>query len=97
MTKRPSDAEGIVGPVLLCQRRQGIEGFLDRFIEIFGVDDQLAVGARSNGRPAVEFNRGGEHETVVIVGVLADEIHAAGSAVDVRTGPKTSLERVDKL
>ena len=97
LPKRPSDSERIVGPVLLCQGRQGIEGFLDGFMEIFGVDDQLAVGARSNRGPTIEFNGGGQNETIVVVGVLADEIHAAGSAVDVGGGPKTGLERINKL
>ena len=61
------------------------------------MDDQLTVPAWSSGRPAIEVNRGWQHEAVVIVGVLADQIHAAGRAVNARRRAKARLERVEKL
>jgi hypothetical protein len=45
------------------------------------MDNELSVGARRSGYPAVEFSRRGQNETIVVVGVLANEIHAARSPV----------------
>src|SRR5882762_11161326 len=97
LTERPGDAQWIIGPVLFPQGRQGIQAGLDRFIEILGMDDKLAIAARSHRRPAIEFNRGWQHEAVVIVGVLSNQVHAPGCAVNVRGRAKARLERVQKL
>jgi len=61
------------------------------------MDDQLAVAPRSGGRPAIEFNRGRQHEAVVIVGMLANQIHPAGRPVNARAGAEARLESVQKL
>src|SRR5882762_7247653 len=97
LTERPGHAQWIIGPVLFPQGRQGIQAGLDRFIEILGMNNQLGVTAWSSGRPAIEFNCGWQHETVVVVGVLPNQIHAAWRAVNARGRAKARLERVQKL
>src|SRR5713226_6257909 len=61
------------------------------------MDNQLAVTARSSERPAIEFNRSRQHEAVVIVGVLADQVDAAGRPVNGCGGAKAGLECVQEL
>src|SRR6266853_433696 len=61
------------------------------------MDDESAVAPWSSSRPAIEFNRGWQHEAAVIVGVLADQIHAAGCPVNACGGAEACLECVQKL
>ena len=61
------------------------------------MDDKLPVTAWSNCCPAIEINRGWQHEAVVIIGMLADQVHAAWCAVNARGGAKAHLEFVQKL
>src|SRR5882672_1822035 len=56
---------------------------LDRFGEIRGMQQELAVTAGSNSDPDVELDRGRHHETVVVVGVLANEVDATRSSADI--------------
>ncbi len=62
--------------------------------KIFGVNVYPAVVARGGGDPGVHIHRHGHHEAVVIVGVLADQIYAAGSAIDPRILSVQFLELV---
>jgi len=48
-------------------------------------------------RPAIEFDGGGQYEAVVIVGVLADQVHAAGRPVNACGGAEVGLECVQEL
>lgn len=61
------------------------------------MDDDLAVSAGSNGRPAIEFDGSGQYEPFVIVGVFADKVDATRGAINVRRGPEAGLESVQKL
>ena len=61
------------------------------------MDDQLAVTACSSGHPAIELNRSRQNEAVVVVGVFANQIHAAGRPVNARGCPKAGLESVQNL
>src|SRR5256885_12697136 len=61
------------------------------------MDDQLPVTAWRCGHPAIEFNRGRQHKAVIIVGVFANQIHAAWRTVNARGRPKMPLESVQKL
>ena len=45
------------------------------------MDNEISVAARGRSYPAVEFNRRGQNETLVVVGMLADEVHTARSTV----------------
>jgi hypothetical protein len=53
-----------------------------------GLDRDRAVGALASRCPGGELQRGRKYEAVVVVGVVADEIHAARSAHDHRASPK---------
>jgi hypothetical protein len=61
------------------------------------MDDQLPVTAWSNCRPTIKLNCGRQHEAVVVVGVLADQVHAAWRPVNARSRAKAHLESVQKL
>ena len=61
------------------------------------MDDEFPVVARRSNRPTVELNRGGEHESIVIVGVFADEIDPARGPVNLCGRPKAGTESVKKL
>ena len=62
--------------------------------EIFGVYVHAAVVARGGGDPGVQIHRHGHYESIVIVGVLADQVHSARSAIDPRILPIQFLELV---
>jgi len=85
----PEDSWPSASSLRVTRNRAG----LDRFIEILGMDDQLVVAAWNSGRPAIEFNRGRQHEAVVIVRVLPNQVHA----VNVRGRAKARLESVKNL
>src|SRR5438128_7238160 len=61
------------------------------------MDRQLAVSAWSRGRPAIGLDGPGQHEPVVIVGVLADQIHPARGTANACGRPKAGLECVQNL
>src|SRR5580704_2335503 len=63
---------------------------LGRSGKFLGINAELAVFARANGRPAIKFDGGGHGEAVVVVGVLADQIDPARSAVNTRRPRKSS-------
>ena len=54
-----------------------VEIDLDFFVEIFGVDLQLALFEWRDADPGGEIERGGHHKAVVIIGVLTNEINPA--------------------
>jgi hypothetical protein len=49
---------------------------------------QEVIATRSECGPGVEVNRCRQHESIVVVGMFADEIYAAGRAEDARLGIK---------
>src|SRR5580704_4879074 len=59
---------------------------------MFGVDLELAVIAFGGGDPGIETDRHRHHVALVVIGVLADEIDAAGRAKDLRAGAEKSAE-----
>ena len=63
-------------PSLVCFR--SIEGKFLGFVVIDGMHDHLAVVARLQGDPHGAIDGQRQHETVVVVGMLADQIHPAG-------------------
>ena len=79
------DADHVVGPVVLRApaRRTSASGQSRSLPAVFGVDAQLAVargrGAAIAGR---QVQRHRQHEAEVVIGVLADQVDAAGRAVD---------------
>src|SRR5882724_11925371 len=82
----------VVSPVAL-----GCSGFvvqikLARFVEGFRIHLQLAIGSGANCHTRGEPNRGRHHESIVVVRVLADYVHPAGSAEDTRLATITSFE-----
>src|SRR6266702_3868965 len=61
------------------------------------MDDEFLVVAGRSNRPTVELNRGREHESIVIVGVFADQIDPARGPVNLCGRPKAGTESVKKL
>src|SRR5712691_1358149 len=61
------------------------------------MDDEFPVVARRSNRPTVELNRGREHESIVIVGVFADQIDPPRGPVNLCGRPKAGTESVKKL
>src|SRR5467141_1016663 len=61
------------------------------------MNDESAVTPWSSDRPAIEFDGGGQYEAVIIVGVLADQVHAAGRPENACGGAEVGLECVQKL
>src|SRR5690242_17089133 len=61
------------------------------------MNGQLAVTPRRSSRPAIKFNRCGQHKSVVVVGVFADKIHAPRCPVKACGRPKARLESVQNL
>src|SRR5262245_50821686 len=55
---------------------------LDAFGEILGIDRELAVVARRQGDPGRKADRDGHNETVIVVGVFADQVDASGGAIN---------------
>src|SRR3954468_3671551 len=53
---------------------------LARIAKLVGVDAQLGVVAQTSGNKRGEFDRGRHDETIVVVGVLANKVHATGCA-----------------
>ncbi len=76
------DAEHVVRPVVPAARRGSIEVELARFVHEQGMDADLAVRAGRAGDEGGEIERRRHDETVVVVGVLADQVHPAGRAAD---------------
>jgi len=72
--------------------RTGAEIGEGQRVEIFGVDSEFLIVARRDRHPAIEIDGGGQHEAAVIVGMLTDEVGAAGRAEYFRLCLKTLAE-----
>ena len=78
-----SETEGLIGLFLntIVLRAQFTDHLNFRsLLQVFGKDTQCRVVSRADGDPGVAVNRGGKSEAVIVVGMLADEIHAARCA-----------------
>ena len=51
-------------------------------VVILGMEDELSVIAGRGGHPTVEFNSSWQNKSVVVVGMLADEVDTAGGTVN---------------
>ena len=74
--------DGVVAPgpsrAHLCAVKIGFGGIGN----VFRIDDELSILTRSDGDPAGEVNRHRHYESLVVVGMLADQVDAAGRAID---------------
>ena len=82
LAKRPEDAGGVVGPLFGAGGEQLVDGAVNALVEVDGVGEEAAVGARRDGDEGGEVDGGGHDEAAGVVGVLADEVDAAGCAVE---------------
>ena len=89
--QRPVDNRSIFG---VWAKFTIAQASLNCFVEVLGMDDQLVVVPRSDGDAAREFDASGQDETVVVIRMFADQIHAPGRAVHGRGVPKHLLEFV---
>ena len=78
------DAADVVGPALVTVLGTCISSELVALVVIVGSHDPDAiVGARRDGNFGGEVDGAGQHETVVVVGVLADQVDTTRCADDV--------------
>ena len=80
----PEDAGGVVGPGPGAGGEEFVDGDVDALVEVDGVGEEAAVGARGDGDEGGEVDGGGHDEAAGVVGVLADEVDAAGGAEEAR-------------
>src|SRR5215813_610413 len=52
------------------------------FFEICRVDLNRAIFAGGDCRPTIESNRGGHDKTIVVIGMLADQVDSPRGAID---------------
>src|SRR3954471_15199339 len=69
-----------IGPMLARRTGQGVERQIDSLAELFRPNVQRAIVSRTAGDPGVETDGRGHDETVVVIGVLSNEVHAPGCA-----------------
>ena len=55
---------------------------LAHLVAVLGEDAGLRIRRGSDGHIRGQVERHGQHEAEVVIGVLADEVHTAGSAKD---------------
>jgi hypothetical protein len=91
------DAQYIVAPGAGALGRQTIDIELEISGELVGLDQQLAVRPRGNRDQAGKLNCGGHDETFVVIGMLADQIHAAGRAENPGHIPEAPLKLLGKF
>ena len=74
-----NDALGIVRPAVLLAVAEGGEGSPLSILVVHGKKTQVGVLAAGDGNAGGEIDGHGKHETVIVVSMLAYEIHATGS------------------
>src|SRR5579872_2484936 len=90
--KNRSDPDHIVTPSADAAFGQMIEIEFELAGKFFGVNREPAILPRSNRHISRESNGRGHHEAVVVVGVFADQVDAAGCAEDLRTDSECFFE-----
>ena len=88
------DAADVVGPmmVLRCLRRLGFTVDPDRFAVLARADHDPLVVSRRRGDPRRSIDRHRHDEAVVVVGVLADQVHATRRVVQPRRSAEYAFE-----
>src|SRR5216684_5857006 len=61
---------------------------LHPLVEIGRVNDQSRVGPRRDRHPDIQIDRHRQHEAIVVVGLLADQVDPAGGAENSRLVPE---------
>src|SRR5260370_37265745 len=76
----PRHTQNVVAPRADPFRGQVLNVKFEIPSELLGSNQQLPIWPRGNRDLGIEANGRGEDETIVVVSVLADEIHASGCA-----------------
>src|SRR6266404_1700564 len=71
------DALQVVNPLVPGSWVAVVEVDLGALGEILGMHQQLAIIARGDGNPHIEFNRDWHNEALVVVGMFANQIDAS--------------------
>src|SRR5215467_2120047 len=87
----------VVRPVIGCLGRAVTQIDFGTFVEIFGMDSEALVRARSNRGPSIEVDRGRKNEAVVVIGMFADQVDTTRSAEQPRSRCKALCEALGKL
>src|ERR1700690_2202909 len=74
------DTEHVVTPCAGALGGKVVEVKLEVASELFGVNHQLTIGSRGDGHVGREGDGCRHDETVVVIGVFANQIHASGGA-----------------
>jgi hypothetical protein len=91
------DAQHIVAPGTGALGGEMIDIEFEISGKLVGLNQQLAVRAARNRDQARKLNRGGHDETFVVIGMLADQVHAAGRAENSGRIPKALLKLPGKF
>ena len=86
------DAEHIVRPLVPAARRRGVEVERARLVHDHRIDAEPPVRPRRGGDEGGEFERRRHDEAVVVVGVLADQVHPPRRAADFRHAAEAAAE-----
>jgi hypothetical protein len=56
---------------------QNLQIHFGALAQILRIDVHARIFSRRRGHPGVQIHRNGHHETFIVIGVLADQIHAS--------------------
>ena len=87
-----SDPEHVVGPHVTAAGRGRVEIEFAGLVHEQGIDADRAIVARSGGDEGGEIERRRHDESVVVVGVLADQVDPAGRAAHPGHSPEAHAE-----
>ena len=86
------DAAHIVAPVLARRRLGLVEVEADGLVHQQRVHAKRPVASRRDRRIGRKLQRRRQHEAVIIVGVLADQVDPAGRAIELRLAAELRLK-----
>src|SRR5262249_40758336 len=83
------DTVHVVRPVVLRARLRVAQINFSVFVQIFRMNVQLPIITRSDRSPSIKIDCGWQYKAVIVIGVLSDQIDAAGGTEDARGGRKS--------
>ena len=83
----PDDRFDVGRPMRLWHRREGLDAEFVHGVERRGVDSYAPIIPRRERDSDAEVDGHGQHEPFVVVGVIADQVHAARGVCHVARSP----------
>ena len=97
LAKHAGNAQYVVAPPADALLGKAVEIKFEIAGELFGMDDQVAIGPRGDGYIRREAKGGRHDEAVVVVGVFADQIDASGGTKDSGASTEELLEMLSEF